>query len=210
LLGGAEIFSAIESLKWNIAPNYGNLIVNSVKINHMKIIISLFIGFVLFTFAAGDCFAQQHRNLTIILLRHAEKDGAPSADKVNPDLSPEGKLRAQKLVKIINKYKPDAIYSSDFIRTRATVQPLADKRKLGIQIYNHRNLKELADLIMSGRIKRLVVVGHNTTTPALVNMLIEQEKYKALAESEYDKIFVVKIKKKKTKPNKIKVKVITY
>ena len=63
---------------------------------------------------------------------------------------------------------------------------------------------------MSGKIKRLVIVGHNTTTPALVNMLIGQEKYKALAESEYDKIFVVKVKKKKTKPNKIREKVMTY
>jgi broad specificity phosphatase PhoE len=175
----------------------------------MKIILSLFIGFVLFTFAGGACLAQ-HRNLTIVLLRHAEKDGSPTADKVNPELSADGKLRALKLVKAIKKYKPDAIYSSDFIRTRATVQPLADKRKLNIQIYNHRNLKELADLIMSGKIKRILVVGHNTTTPALVNMLIGQEKYKALAETEYDKIFVVKIKKKKTKPNKIKEKVITY
>jgi 2,3-bisphosphoglycerate-dependent phosphoglycerate mutase len=175
----------------------------------MKIILSLFIGFVLFTFAGGDARAQ-HRNLTIVLLRHAEKDGSPNADKTNPELSADGKLRAQRLVKAIKKYKPDAIYSSDFIRTRATVQPLAEKRKLNIQIYNHRNLKELADLIMSGRIKRILVVGHNTTTPALVNMLIGQEKYKALAETEYDKIFVVKIKKKKTKPNKIKEKVITY
>lgn len=175
----------------------------------MKIIISLFIGFVLFIFAGGSVFAQ-HRNLTIVLLRHAEKDSAPTADKVNPELSADGKLRAQKLVKVIKKYKPDAIYSSDFIRTKTTVQPLAEKRKLTVQIYNHRNLKELADLIMSGKIKRILVVGHNTTTPALVNMLIGQEKYKALAESEYDKIFVVKIKKKKTKPNKIKEKVITY
>ncbi len=175
----------------------------------MKIIFSLFIALFLFTFANGNCFAQ-HRNLTIVLLRHAEKDVSPNADKVNPELSADGKLRAQKLVKVIKKYKPDAIYSSDFIRTRTTAQPLAEKRKLSVQIYNHRNLKELADLIMSGKIKRLVIVGHNTTTPALVNMLIGQEKYKALSESEYDKIFVVKIKKKKTKPNKIKEKVITY
>ncbi|HVE55224.1 MAG TPA: phosphoglycerate mutase family protein [Pyrinomonadaceae bacterium] len=175
----------------------------------MKIILSLFIGFVLFTFAGSSVFAQ-HRNLTIVLLRHAEKDASPTADKTNPELSSDGKLRAQRLVKIINKYKPDAIYSSDFIRTRTTAEPLAEKRKLTVQIYNHRNLKELADLILSGKIKRLVVVGHNTTTPALVNLLIGQEKYKALAESEYDKIFVVKIKKKKNKPNKIKEKVITY
>ena len=175
----------------------------------MKIIISLFIGLFLFTFSAGSA-AAQHRNLTVILLRHAEKDPSPTADKVNPELSAEGKLRAQKLVKIVNKYKPDAIYSSDFIRTKGTAAPLAEKRKLTVEVYDHRDLKPLADSIMSGKIKRVVVVGHNTTTPALVNMLIGAEKYKALAESEYDKIFVVKIKKNKNKPNKIKEKVITY
>ncbi len=175
----------------------------------MKIALTILAGFFIFALAGGNCFAQ-HRNLTIILLRHAEKDASPTADKVNPDLSADGKLRAQKLVKTIKKYKPAAIYSSDFIRTRTTVQPLAEKRKLTVQIYNHRNLKELADLIMSGKIKRLVVVGHNTTTPALVNLLIGEEKYKPLAESEYDKIWVVKIKKKTTKPNKIKEKIITY
>jgi len=178
----------------------------------MKIIFSLFIALFLFTFAgSSNLYAQkEHRNLTIILLRHAEKDASPSADKVNPELSADGKLRAARLVKIVNKYKPDAIFSSDFIRTRETVAPLALKRKLNVQIYDHRNLKALADLIMSGKIKRLLIVGHNTTTPALVNMLIGAEKYKALAESEYDKIFVVKIKRRKTKPNKIKERVITY
>jgi len=176
----------------------------------MKIIFSLFIALFLFTFAGSSNLYAQHRNLTVILLRHAEKDASPAADKVNPELSADGKLRAAKLVKIVNKYKPDAIYSSDFIRTRETVAPLALKRKLNVQTYDHRNLKVLAELIMSGKIKRLLVVGHNTTTPALVNMLIGAEKYKALAESEYDKIFVVKIKRRKTKPNKIKEKIITY
>lgn len=175
----------------------------------MKITFIVLAGFFLFALAGNNVFGQ-HRNLTIILLRHAEKDTSPNADKVNPDLSADGKLRAQKLVKIIKKYKPDAIFSSDFVRTKLTVAPLAEKRKITVQIYNHKNLKELADLIMSGKIKRIVVVGHNTTTPALVNMLIQQEKYKALAETEYDKIWVVKIKKKKTKPNKIKEKIITY
>ena len=175
----------------------------------MKIIISLCLGLFLFIFAPVGA-AAQHRNLTIVLLRHAEKDASPTADKVNPELSAEGKLRAQKLVKAVNKYKPAAIYSSDFIRTKSTVAPLAEKRQLTVQVYNHRDLKALADLILSGKFKRLVVVGHNTTTPALVNMLIGAEKYKALDESVYDKIFVVKIKKKKNKPNKIKEKVITY
>jgi len=176
----------------------------------MKKIFTLSIALFLFILAAGSDVRAQHRNLTIVLLRHAEKDASPNADKVNPELSAEGRLRAARLVKAVKKYKPDAIYSSDFIRTRATVAPLAEKRKLGVEIYDHRNLKQLAALITSGKIKRLVVVGHNTTTPALVNMLIGQEKYKALAESEYDKIFIVRIKKQKQKPDKIEEKVITY
>lgn len=175
----------------------------------MKILLSLFFAFFLFTFASTDLFAQ-HRKLTIILVRHAEKDIAPTADKVNPNLTPEGKLRAANLVKKIKKYKPDAIFSSDFIRTRLTAQPLAEKRKITVQIYDHRNLPAMADLIMSGKIKRIVVVGHNSTTPALANLLIKEEKYKPLAETEYDKIWVIKIKKNTRKPNKIKEKVITY
>ena len=85
----------------------------------MKITFIVLAGFFLFALAGNNVFGQ-HRNLTIILLRHAEKDTSPNADKVNPDLSADGKLRAQKLVKIIKKYKPDAIFSSDFVRTKLT------------------------------------------------------------------------------------------
>lgn len=163
----------------------------------------------IFAFVSENVSAQ-HRKLAVILLRHAEKDVSPTADKVNPDLSETGRLRAQKLVKVINKYKPDAIFSSDFTRTKLTVAPLAEKRKITVQIYNHRDLKELAELILSGKIKRLVIVGHNTTTPALVNMLIGEERYKALSEAEYGKIWVVKIRKYKRKPMKVEEKIIEY
>lgn len=175
----------------------------------MKIIISLILGLFLFTFESSDLFAQ-HRKLTVILLRHAEKDLSEGADTANPELSAAGNLRAQKLVEIINKYQPDAIYSSDYIRTRATVRPLARKKKMMTQIYDPQNLNQMRDLIVSGKIKRIVVVGHSNTTPALANLLIKQDKYKNLAESEYDKIWIIKIKRNKTKPNKIRDKVITY
>ncbi|MDQ3750623.1 MAG: histidine phosphatase family protein [Acidobacteriota bacterium] len=175
----------------------------------MKIIFSFLLGLFLLAFADGSVFAQ-HRKLTAILLRHAEKDVSEGADTANPELSAAGNLRAQKLVEIINKYQPDAIYSTDYIRTRATVRPLARRRRMMTQIYDPRNLNQMHDLILSGKIKRIVVVGHSNTTPALANLLMKQDKYKNLAESEYDKIWVIKIKKNKTKPNKIKEKVITY
>lgn len=174
----------------------------------MKIFVSILLGLLLFTFSSGNLFAQ-YKKLTVILLRHAEKD-LSITDDPNPELSPAGKLRAQNLIKAIDKYHPDAIYSSNYIRTRSTVTPLARRKSMMIQIYDPRNLNQMKDLILSGKIKRIVVVGHNNTTPALANLLINQDKYKTLAENEYDKIWVIKIKRKKTKPNKIRDKVIEY
>ncbi|HLM59433.1 MAG TPA: phosphoglycerate mutase family protein, partial [Pyrinomonadaceae bacterium] len=164
----------------------------------MKIIISFLLGLFLFSFAGSDVFAQ-HRKLTFILLRHAEKDLSEGTEAANPELSVEGKRRAERLVEIVNKYNVDAIYSTNYIRTRATVAPLARKGRHMVQIYEPRNLNQLAEQIMSGKLKRILVVGHNTTTPALANLLIKQDKYKTLAESEYDKIWIIKVKKNKGK-----------
>ena len=175
----------------------------------MKSIICLLFLLIFFTFAGGDLYAQ-HRKLTVILLRHAEKDISEGADTVNPELSAAGKLRAEKLVEVVKKYQPDAIYSSNYIRTRETARPLARSRRMMIQLYDPRNLGQMNDLILSGKIKRVVVIGHNNTTPALANLLIGQDKYKTLAETEYDKIWIVKIKRNKTKLNKAKDKVIKY
>lgn len=174
----------------------------------MKTIIFLFCGLLFFTLFGGSAFAQ-HRKLTVILLRHAEKD-LTDPDAPNPELSAAGKIRAEKLVAVINKYQPDAIYSSDYIRTRSTVRPLARKNRALTVIYDPRNLNQMRDLILSGKYKRIVVVGHNNTTPALVNALINQEKYEKLPETEYTKIWIVKIKRNKNKPNKTSEKIITY
>jgi broad specificity phosphatase PhoE len=175
----------------------------------MKNIISFLFLAVFFTFTGSELFAQ-HRKLTVILFRHAEKDLSEGADTANPELSAAGKLRAEKLVGIVNKYQPDAIYSTDYIRTRATVRPLAKRGRHMVLMYDPRNLNQMRDMILSGKLKRIVVVGHNTTTPALANLLIGQDKYKQLDESEYDKLWVIKIKRNKEKPNKIEDTVIQY
>ncbi len=178
----------------------------------MKIFVTVLLSIFLFGFASEVAFAQQTYNkLTIILLRHAEKDKAEEEITPDPKLAPAGNARALKLEEILEKYKPDAVFSSQFKRTRSTIMPFARNRKMMIQIYNHKDLKEIAAIATAGNFKRIVIVGHNSTTPALTNILIGQEKYKALDESEYDKIFVVRIKRKNGKPNKLRdEKVLTY
>src|SRR5574338_806300 len=87
----------------------------------------------------------------IILVRHAEKADAMSQD---PELSAEGKQRAERLVKVAGKYKPGAFYSTNYKRTRETLFPLATKRKKQVETYDARNPQALVDSIMKSRFKR--------------------------------------------------------
>lgn len=177
----------------------------------MKIIflLSLFV----ITFAVGNAHAQ-NRKLTVILLRHAEKDTSSGASKTDPDLTAEGRQRAERLIETVKRYKPDLIYSTNYKRTRATVLPLAEtvdaRYRIPLRIYNFDKLEAFADELLKSNARTIVVVGHNTTTPEMANLLIKQNKYKALDDAEYDKIWIVEIKRNKRKPHRAREKVIKY
>ncbi len=156
----------------------------------MKIFFSIFLGFALFTLA-NTVLVAQDREVTIILVRHAEKADATSPD---PELSDAGKERAQRLVKKIGKYRPGAFYSTDYKRTRDTVTPLANKRKKDVKIYDARKPKELIDEIMKGKIKRYVIAGHSNTVPGLANLIAKKEMFKNLEDSEYTIIWLIRMK----------------
>jgi len=153
----------------------------------------------LFLFVTVDAAAQDK---IIVLVRHAEKVDA-SAD---PELSAEGKDRAQKLAKKVGKYRPKEIYSTDFKRTRDTVQPLATKRRVQIQTYDPRQPQALADKILKSGHKRILVSGHSNTVPGLANLLGKKELFKNLDDSEYGAIWVIRIKKGQVQ----KVEILSY
>lgn len=153
----------------------------------MKILVSIFLGITLF---AADSFAQD-REVTIILVRHAEKADGTSQD---PELSPAGRERAQRLIKKIGKYRPGAFYSTDFKRTRDTVAPLAAKRKKEVKVYDPRKPQELIDQIVNSKTKRFVVAGHSNTVPGLANLIAKKELFKNLDDSEYTVIWLVRLK----------------
>lgn len=179
----------------------------------MKTFITILLSLFLFSAVSENAFAQRkYKDITIILMRHAEKDkwDEEFGNSVDPRLSEEGKLRAQKLAEVLQKYKPDAVYSSKFNRTLSTVAPYARGKRIQVQFYDHRNLKEIAQLVQTGNFQTVVVAGHNSTTPALTNLLISTEKYKALSENEYDKIFIVKLRKNKDQMKVIEETMITY
>jgi 2,3-bisphosphoglycerate-dependent phosphoglycerate mutase len=140
---------------------------------------------------------------TIILVRHAEKDSSPSADPNDPALSPEGRERAEKLAKRIKGYHVGAVYSSNYRRTKGTAEPVAKRRKKEIAVYDPRNQQALIEEIMKSNTKRVLVVGHSNTIPALANLLVKKELFKNLEENEFGAIWVIKLRP--DKPAEVKV-----
>lgn len=176
----------------------------------MKIITALFISL----FLLANVYAQ-NGEITFILLRHAEKDTSPTANKADVDLTPQGRERAVRFFETVKEYEPEQIFSTIFRRTRETVTPLAQNLnpdyRLMIQTYDYAEIDEFAEKLLKLNAKTVVVVGHNNTTPQLANLLIKQEKYTLLPETEYSEIWIIKIKRKNGKMTKvIEDKVITY
>ena len=158
-------------------------------------------GAVLILFGSFAATAAQDK--TIILVRHAEKADATSQD---PELSAEGKQRAERLVKVAGKYKPGAFYSTDFKRTRDTLAPLASKRKQQVAIYDARKPAELLDLITKSKVKRHIVAGHSNTVPGLANFIAKKDVFKNLDDPEYGVMWVIRMKNGQV----VKTEVIPY
>src|SRR3954470_2746901 len=95
----------------------------------------LLFAIILAALFSGGMFAQ---NKIVILVRHAEKQAADAmsatASNPDPDLSAAGKERAERLVKLVGKHKPNAFYSTNYKRTRETLEPFAARRHKSVQI----------------------------------------------------------------------------
>jgi phosphohistidine phosphatase SixA len=131
--------------------------------------------------------ATQDGDATIILVRHAEKVD----DSRDPELSAAGHERAALLAEMLADAGVTKIVSTDFIRTRDTVGPLAAELGLDVELYDPRDLPgTAADLKLWGG--TTLVSGHSNTTPALVQALGGDPR-DPIDESEYDRMYIVHI-----------------
>ena len=89
-----------------------------------------------------------------------------------------------------------AVYSTNTIRTKSTVQPTADYFHLLVKIYGPR-----PDSAFIAELKKykanVLVVGHSNTVDDIVNGLTGENKLKDLDDSEYNRLFVVRMRGKK-------------
>lgn len=126
---------------------------------------------------------------TFILVRHAEK--AKDGSK-NPNLIEKGKQRADRLQKMLSSIEGiQAIYTTDYNRTRQTVAPLATVLNLEAQIYAPHDMAILDTIKGKHQGEVILMAGHSNTIPSIVNHLIGEEKYQDLDESDYENLFIV-------------------
>ncbi|MDN3665121.1 histidine phosphatase family protein [Algibacter miyuki] len=137
--------------------------------------------------------AQENDELfTIYLVRHAEKELSPDNRK-NPSLSPCGVQRAESLSDFLEDVPLDAIYSTDYTRTKSTAQPTSIAKQIEVNIYNPSKLKDFAKSLLESN-EDALVVGHSNTTAALAGLLIG-EKLETINEKTYNRVYQVVIHK---------------
>jgi len=119
----------------------------------------------------------------IYLVRHGEK---ASVGK-DPELTPQGQLRALNIATTLQRACVQTIFSSATTRTLQTAQPLAGKLKLKVEQYNAATPKALVKKVKSLR-GAVLVVGHSNTLPELVR-LFGGAPGEEIGDEEYDRLY---------------------
>lgn len=134
------------------------------------------------------------RPTTVIVVRHARR--ADSGEQRDPDLSPQGLERAEALARALEHAGIQAIYTTQYLRTRRTAEPLA--QRLGIAPETlaigpgglRAHVEDVRAAVERHRGGTLLVVGHSNTVAAIVGALAGQD-LPQLGEGEYDTLDVV-------------------
>jgi broad specificity phosphatase PhoE len=130
----------------------------------------------------------------VFVVRHAEK--ASNASEPSVPLSEAGKARAQKLASLLKDAGITAVYSTDYVRTRTTAEPLAQALHEPLRIYSAKNAEgrpdaaSLLETLRQSPQAVVLVVGHSDTVPVLLSALGVRQKIK-LGDQEYDNLFIV-------------------
>ena len=123
-------------------------------------------------------------------IRHAEKDRS-NAENKNPELSQQGKIRALNWLYFFREIPLDKIYSTNYKRTIQTVEQIAEEKNIAISYYSPENID--AEIFKNqNKNMSILVVGHSNTTPALVNLIIGQNKFEKMDDNDNSSMFVVR------------------
>jgi broad specificity phosphatase PhoE len=133
--------------------------------------------------------AQSAAPVTIFVVRHAERESS----EADSPLSAAGRARAERLAVMLASAGITHTFSTEFVRTKDTVAPLAARLGLTSTVVGARDMNALiASLQGLPAGARALVAGHSNTINVIAGRLSGQE-IPALDESEYDRLYVVTI-----------------
>jgi broad specificity phosphatase PhoE len=140
---------------------------------------------------------------TYYFIRHAEKLRVDKTDR-NPNLNSKGLKRAESWKEIFSNISFDAIYSTDYTRTRLTAKPTADSKKLPILIYNPRDMYSKTFQNQT-KGKTILVVGHSNTTNVFANKVLGFDKYEEIKDNNNSNLYIVTLTDKKASSVLLKI-----
>ncbi len=154
------------------------------------------------------------RPTTVFLVRHAEKAPRPAGD---PPLLETGLERASDLARLLGKAGIRAIYSSQYLRTRQTAEPLSKLSGVPVTIVpvgmNPMNQREPSRESIDGLVERIhrhegenaLIVGHSNTVPEIIRAL-GGDLIPVIDDADYDNLYIVTI----VGPGKAKVARLSF
>jgi broad specificity phosphatase PhoE len=132
---------------------------------------------------------------TVVVIRHADKELVAASD---PALSPVGEARAALLARMFGEAQGgnriDAIYISATLRSRMTAAPLAERLKITPIVAPADDARALAHRALSDNAgKRVLIVGHANTVPAIVDELSGKNDTPQIDEKDFGVMYVVSV-----------------
>jgi broad specificity phosphatase PhoE len=132
---------------------------------------------------------------TVIVIRHAEKETISGPD---PALSAAGQSRATLLAQMFgdtkNPVRLDAIYVSATLRSRQTAAPLAARLGIVPIVAPADDTKSLAlQALRANSGKRVLIVGHANTVPAIVAALSGRRDIPSMDEKDFSTMYIVTV-----------------
>lgn len=128
---------------------------------------------------------------TFYFIRHAEKDRS-DPENSDPELNQKGLGRAMHWAEILGDVSLDAVYTTDFERTSMTAAPASVKNDITVQFYDPKTIN-IAQFKADNLGKNVLVVGHSDSTPDLVNIMIGEEKYAEMEDTDNGSLFIVQL-----------------
>ncbi len=118
----------------------------------------------------------------IFIVRHADRE-------VTDDLNALGVIRANELKRVLLQTGIDSVFSTNFVRTKKTVQPLATAEGVPVILYDDNAL--LLKRILKYKNKTVLVAGHSNTVPQFIKACGCLPPFVNIPDTQFDNLFLL-------------------